>query len=30
MSPIIAPPYRAARHVAVWLVWHSTRTSLLR
>jgi hypothetical protein len=29
MTEILTSPLRAGRHLAIWLVWHSTGVSLL-
>jgi hypothetical protein len=29
MNEIITSPLRVGRHVAIWLIWHSTGVSLL-
>jgi hypothetical protein len=29
MTDLITSPLRAGRHLAIWLVWHSTGVSLL-
>ena len=28
-APIVTAPIRASRHLAIWLVWHSTGVTLL-
>ena len=30
MANIVTAPLRASRHVAVWLVWHSTGVTLVK
>ena len=30
MTEILTSPLRASRHLATWLVWHSTGVSLIR
>jgi hypothetical protein len=29
MTELITSPLRAGRHLAIWLVWHSTGVSLI-
>jgi hypothetical protein len=29
MSELLTSPFRAGRHLAIWLVWHSTGVSLV-
>jgi hypothetical protein len=29
MGNLISAPYRAGRHLAIWLLWHSTGVSVL-
>jgi hypothetical protein len=29
MTDLITSPIRASRHLAIWVVWHSVRVSLL-